>query len=862
MSTTKSLPLLLPGVFVAKPGSAPAAPDIDTGGYDVMIGGHGFRLATDQQFYYSRATEPTTVHRFDSSLEPGEQSLSPLPWIKSQSSFHAGAGQQNLEQGFTAFQYQQEQVEHIRFDTCLGVDVWTPGQVTRLPDCRFFNFGFNSSCMVTATVNGVDYAVIGGLGDLYMASWPSGPDADPTVGTVDLTGSTFGGPSNCNVTSIATDGTNYYAVIQLVAKAPFGASDTLTYIVSGVIGSTAPPNILYKVPGVNSGAVRHNLCTNPSFETDTTGWSNGQTGSSVASSSAQAFVGTKSMLSTWGTSTAGSQSVLMNFTSVIGRQYALSAYVYVPAGSPRVVVAGTKPGSLPAAGSTSSPSNVTGSWQRLYATYTAQTTTSQIVIQALDAPTVGQQCYVDAVLIEDSPSLNAYFDGSTATTSNYSYGWDGTAQESSSTATPIGTVTNVPSCIGWVKERLVGAVGNSVYELPPTSAGFAPLPAPRYTHPVASCVYTAISESPTGILISDLIGSQANILLFTLDSSGGTPVLAGGATIASLPPGETVQAMQSYLASFIGIGTTQGVRIGTFDTYTGALKLGPLTLDTTQPVLALAGRDRFIYAGFTNQQADGKTGLARIDLSMVVDAAGRMAYAPDLRPPTTAPTGLGAVTGVSLLPKANRVLFVTPEGLHVEGSGPGNNGDAWLRTSRIRYDTSELKLFKLGRVHGSLDVASIQITGIAPFQENTNLGTFGFVSEDPGEFRLPSGLHEWIQLQFDLQGSGCVLNSYQTKAYPAPARQHVFMLTVNCFTNETDRFGLDVTDPETPRQRLQNVVDLERIGDEVRYVEFTNEGSVATIVLIDQLEFKSFSRPNVEDDFGGYITFRLRTTEN
>jgi len=78
--------------------------------------------------------------------------------------FHAGAGQLYLEQGFTAFQYQQEQIEHVRFDTCLGVDCWTAGQVKRLPDTTFFDFGFNATVMCTATVAGVDYAIIGGVG--------------------------------------------------------------------------------------------------------------------------------------------------------------------------------------------------------------------------------------------------------------------------------------------------------------------------------------------------------------------------------------------------------------------------------------------------------------------------------------------------------------------------------------------------------------------------------------------------------------------------------------------------------------------------------------------------------------------------
>jgi hypothetical protein len=208
-------------------------------------------------------------------------------------------------------------------------------------------------------------------------------------------------------------------------------------------------------------------------------------------------------------------------------------------------------------------------------------------------------------------------------------------------------------------------------------------------------------------------------------------------------------------------------------------------------------------------------------------------------------------------------VFVTPEGIHVEGNGPGSDGDAWIRTSRIRYDTGELKMFKLGQLRGALDVANIQVTGITPFAGEYNLGTFGFIPDgDIGEFKLPTGLNEWIQLRFDLQGSACVLNSYMVKALPAPEKQHLIEFTVNCFFNEVDRFGLDVTDPETPRQRFENLKELEASGVETRFVEFTNQGPVASLVQIDQLEYKGESRPNINDDFGGYITVRLRTTES
>jgi hypothetical protein len=851
----RTLPFTLPSAYKVKPGTVVVPSDVDVGGYDFMIGGHGFRLATDTQFAYQRATEPTTVHRFDSSAEPGEQSLSALPWVKSQSSFHAGAGQLNLEQGFTAFQYQQEQVEHIRFDTCLGVDCWTPGKVSRLPDTSFFNFGFNASTMVTATVSGIDYAVIGGSGGLYQAAWLSGPDSAPTVTAIDLTGSTYGGASNCNVTSLATDGTNYFGVIQLTSAGY--VAGVLTYIISGQVGSTAAPLALYEVPNSTGGSPRTNLCTNPNFEGGTTaGWAGaGTPAPTLAISTVQAHSGTQSMKVT----TTGVASFLpnatFNFPVTNGSTYEASAWVWVPTGSPAVVLG---------IGSTlGAASTIFNAWQRLTVTYAATSTGTQNFTIVQSGTAAGQFFYADDVLIEAGADLGSYFDGDTAATSTYTFAWTGTAHASTSTATPIIVPVQMPGTVGWAKARLVGALGAKVYELPVNVASHAALPTARYTYPSSGWLWSDIAESPTGILASGTLGGQSSILEFTLDTSGGTPFLSGGVSIATLPPGEIIYNIQSYLSSYLAIGTTRGIRVGTFDTYTGALKYGPLAVETTAGVLGLTGRDRFIYGSYSNQQADGKTGLVRVDLSMIVDAAGRNAWAPDLRPPTTAPTGLGAVTCVGQLPLSNRIIFLTPEGIHVEGNGPGNDGDAWIRTSRIRYDTAEMKLFKLGRLHGSLDVANIQVTGIAPYRSDQNLGTFGFIaSGDPGEFRLPGGLNEWIQLKFDLVGSACVFNSYQVKALPAPHRQHVITLTANCFQNETDRFGLDVTDPETPRVRLQNVVDLEAAGDEVRFVEFTNSGAVAQLVVIDQLAYQSFSRPNIEDDFGGYITLKLRSTES
>jgi hypothetical protein len=172
-----------------------------------------------------------------------------------------------------------------------------------------------------------------------------------------------------------------------------------------------------------------------------------------------------------------------------------------------------------------------------------------------------------------------------------------------------------------------------------------------------------------------------------------------------------------------------------------------------------------------------------------------------------------------------------------------------------------MKLFKLGRLHGTLDLANIQVTGSCR-SASQNLGTFGFdLDGDPGEFRLPGVervdstpvLPPGLRLQAQqLSGEGV------PGAEPS-ARLHADgeLLLAGDGQVRPGRHRPGDATPAAPERRRPGGV-----GDQIRYVEFTNQGAVAQIVLIDQLEFKSFSRPNIEDDFGGYITLRLRTTEH
>ncbi|HKN44288.1 MAG TPA: hypothetical protein VJW23_10210 [Propionibacteriaceae bacterium] len=95
----------------------------DTGlGYDVAIGGLGFKLKISDDNPYERATAQFKKDQFDNSTEYGDQSLLGY-WTKGQFSFHKGAGVKYYDttDGETVLN---------RYRTGVGVDPFAPGETT------------------------------------------------------------------------------------------------------------------------------------------------------------------------------------------------------------------------------------------------------------------------------------------------------------------------------------------------------------------------------------------------------------------------------------------------------------------------------------------------------------------------------------------------------------------------------------------------------------------------------------------------------------------------------------------------------------------------------------------------------------
>lgn len=145
---------------------------------------------------------------------------------------------------------------------------------------------------------------------------------------------------------------------------------------------------------------RLNLSNNPSFENNTQSWVT--TAGTITRSTATAYIGTASG------SLGASSTVEQYFTSEAFSTYTASIYAKASAGTTTVTLAGiSSTGGTAAYTELSSNSQtITDSdWSRLDTTFEATTLYSGIRVSSADS------LFIDAVLIEETPVVDAYFDG-------------------------------------------------------------------------------------------------------------------------------------------------------------------------------------------------------------------------------------------------------------------------------------------------------------------------------------------------------------------------------------------------------------------------------------------------------------------
>lgn len=133
--------------------------DPDTYAFDVAIGGLPFLYNITDTVPYRRSTARWKYERVDQAREPGEQTLDSGLWVRSQTSWHLGAGIQFQE----ALEGNPDLLR-FRYYTSTGIDPWTVGELSLLKDTsKLYNVTSTSTTARTiaipATLSGTDYVI-------------------------------------------------------------------------------------------------------------------------------------------------------------------------------------------------------------------------------------------------------------------------------------------------------------------------------------------------------------------------------------------------------------------------------------------------------------------------------------------------------------------------------------------------------------------------------------------------------------------------------------------------------------------------------------------------------------------------------
>ena len=286
--------------------------------YDFAIGGVPFLAAITDKDPYIRSTAQFRKNQFDSLRDPGEQSLSTW-WLRSQSSFHTGAGV-NFYDPFANPYSPTLGSNSYRYHKSLGVEVMDEeGQVTLLRRPSQTQTTTTAAEMYSVQVSGVDKIV---YQDNNTVKITDGSTSAPTTLSAGVstgiyascvTGNVVYYVDAAHIVSVALTGGSTSAV-RNITTAPTTAK--IAYVKERLI--VGLDNKIYEVPPTGGGgALPSPLYTHPDTNWRWTGIAEG-----ANAIYASGYVGTKSSIVKF---TLDSSGVLPTLTSAI-------TTVVVPAG--------------------------------------------------------------------------------------------------------------------------------------------------------------------------------------------------------------------------------------------------------------------------------------------------------------------------------------------------------------------------------------------------------------------------------------------------------------------------------------------------------------------------------------------------
>lgn len=411
--------------------------------------------------------------------------------------------------------------------------------------------------------------------------------------------------------------------------------------------------------------------------------------------------------------------------------------------------------------------------------------------------------------------------------------------------------------LAWVKQRLVGCIGASVYELTAAKGSSHALPTPVYTHPNADWNWTSVSESGSAIYAAGYLGGNSAIYKFTLSTAGAMPTLTSGVIAAQLPIGEIVNKIEYYLG-YLMIGTNKGVRAAEISDQDGSIEYGPLIIEESNGVYDFAFRDKYVWA---TGSVDGYAGLYRIDLGTELEPL-RFAYATDAY--------LDGVTGyattVDFVGNTNQIAFTTSgsNGIAIQSTTTLSTS-GYLTTGNIRYSTLEPKNFKRLLARGSFTYGSMTLNTV-----DANGNEYDHISYDssvpPVEVTTsnPATAQEYVAYKFAMYRDGTtsslgpVFKGYQAKATIATPRQRLVSHFVYCFDEETDKNNSRTGYSGRAYDRIVALETIEENGDIVTWQDL-NTGE-SRQVQIEGINLINTTPPDKNSTgFGGILEIVVRT---
>jgi len=427
--------------------------------------------------------------------------------------------------------------------------------------------------------------------------------------------------------------------------------------------------------------------------------------------------------------------------------------------------------------------------------------------------------------------------------------------------------TGTRATLAWVKQRLVGAVTNSIYELTGATGGALALPTPLYTHPNTAWIWSSISEGGSAVYAAGYAGGNSAIYKFTLTNLGGMPTLTSGVIAAQLPIGEIIYKIESYLG-YLMIGTNKGMRVASISDTTGDLSYGPLIFEDTNGVRDFAFRDKFVWATGT---IDSYAGLYRIDLGTEIETL-RFAYAKD----AYLGTATGYATSVDFIGNSNQLAFTTSgsNGVAIQsGEYNGTTGalalSGSITTGKIRFSTLEPKNYKRLVARGIFTSGEFTLSSLATGESGTET-QYDHITYDSAVGAVevttsqPEVAQEFLAYKFTLNrdatdtATGPTFKGYQAKATIATPRQRMLKFPVYCFDIETDRFNTVVGYEGRAYARMQLLEEIEKTGDVLTWQDLTTGESQQAV--IQQVTFTRMTPPDKRfDGFGGVIEITIRT---